>query len=185
MADLIATPAAGINPVTIGGATLRAAPMAPIWAIAPYRGRTKSVSRALETAQGMAFPAPNKLTRSGEAMLVWSGIDQAFLMGVAPDPALRDDAALTDQSDAWAHLVLDGAPGPDVLARLVPVDLSPAALPPGRAIRSGLGHMSALILRPDEAALHVLVFRSMAATAVHEITRAMRGVAARGALPPG
>jgi sarcosine oxidase subunit gamma len=179
VADLIAKSAADIDPVTIGPLTMRAAPMAPIWAIAPYRGQTKAASQALEKAHGVAFPAPNAITQSGDVMLAWSGIDQAFLMGVPPDASLADHAAITDQSDAWAHLVLEGTTGADVLARLVPVDLRSAALPAGAAIRSSLGHMSALILRPADDRLHVLVFRSMARTAVHEIARAMRGVAAR------
>jgi sarcosine oxidase subunit gamma len=162
--------------------TLTEAPMGSVWAVMPYRGKAAALSKALEQAHGMPFPEPGTLLTAGKVRIAWSGLDQAFLMGVEPDAALADHAALTDQSDAWTHLVLDGPAARDVLARWVPVDLSPAACPPGAARRTLVGHMSALILHPGGDRFEILVFRSMAATAVHELTRAMRAVAARGAL---
>ncbi len=183
MADLIAkSPARGLTPVEAGGVNLTEAPMGPIWAVMPYRGKGTALSKALEKAHGVPFPEPGTLLRAGELRIAWSGLDQAFLMGVEPDAALAAHAALTDQSDAWTHLVLEGPGARDVLARWVPVNLSPAACPPGAARRTLVGHMSALILHPDGNRFEILVFRSMAATAVHELTRAMRAVAARGAL---
>ena len=68
------------------------------------------------------------------------------------------------------------------LARLVPVDL--AGLARGQVARSLLGHMMALLRRTGAQELEVWVFRSMAATAVHEIGTAMRSLAARAALAP-
>ena len=81
----------------------------------------------------------------------------------------------------WAHPLGTDDLGRDVLARLVPLDLSPAACPKGSARRTLLGHMSCLILHPGGAAFEILVFRSMAHSAVHELTRAMTAVAARRA----
>lgn len=183
MAEMIAkSPALGLTPVETGGATLSEGPMAPVWAVMPYRGRTADLAGALETAHGLPFPEPGMLHAAPPARIAWSGLDQAFLMGVAPDPALAAHAALTDQSDAWAHLVLDGPSARDVLARWVPLDLSPAACPPGSARRTLVGHMAALLLHPDGDRFEILVFRSMAGTAVHEIGRAMAAVAARAAV---
>lgn len=183
MAELMAkSPAHGLTPVAAGGVTLSEAPMRPVWAVMPWRGKAAALSKALEQAHGVGFPEPGALITAGEVGIAWSGLDQAFLMGVEPDAALAAHAALTDQSDAWTQLVLDGAAARDVLARWVPVDLSAAACPPGSARRTLVGHMSALILHPGGDRFEVLVFRSMAGTAVHELTRAMRAVAARGAL---
>lgn len=183
MAELIArSPARGLTPVETAGAMLIEAPMAPIWAVMPYRGRAGALSEALATAHGLGFPDPGAVQGAGAVRIAWSGLDQAFLMGVAPDTTLAAHAALVDQSDAWTHLLLEGAAARDVLARWVPVDLSPAACPPGSARRTLLGHMAALILHPGGDRFEILVFRSMAGTAVHEITRAMRAVAARSAL---
>ena len=67
----------------------------------------------------------------------------------------------------------------DVLARLVPVDLRLAAFPVGRAVRPGLNHMNAVILRTGDHAFEIMVFRSMARTAWHEVETTMNMVAAR------
>lgn len=179
---IVRSPAAGLTPVEIGGAKLTEAAMVPIWAIAPLRGQTDAVSRLLSKAHGLPFPAPGALHATGTARIAWSGLDQALLMGIAPEADLASHAALVDQSDAWAHLVLDGPATRDVLARWVPMDLSPAACPPGSARRTLLGHMPALILHEGGDRFELLVFRSMAGTAVHDLTRAMRGVAARAAI---
>lgn len=182
MAELIPlSPAHGLTPVSVGGVTLTEAPQAPIWAILPLRAQTAAVGTALQAAHGLPFPAPGSFHDAGPARIAWSGLDQAFLIGTAPAQTLAAHAALIDQSDAWAHLALDGADSRDVLARLVPIDLSPAACPKGSARRTLLGHMSCLILHPGGAAFEILVFRSMAHSAVHELTRAMTAVAARRA----
>lgn len=183
MADLIARTAAhGLVPVDMAEARLTEAPPVPIWSIAPYRGKTATVSGALQQAHGMPFPAPGTLHEGQGTRIAWSGLDQAFLIGGVPAPALADDAALTDQSDGWAQLILEGPAARAVLARLVPIDLAPAACPPGSARRTLLGHMHALILYDGGDRFEMLVFRSMAETAIHEVARALTAVAARSAI---
>jgi len=179
VANLTAKRPAGIDPITIGSVTLNEAPFAPIWAIMPFRGQVTDLSQAMKQAHGLRFPDPNEMTQNGDLRCAFSGIDQAFLLGGVPDASLSAHAALTEQSDAWTHLRLDGACVSDVLARLTPLDLSLRAFPVGSAQRSSLGHMATLVLRPSETEFEILVFRSMAQTAVHELERAMKGVAAR------
>jgi sarcosine oxidase subunit gamma len=113
-------------------------------------------------------------------VLLWSGIGQAMLLGPVADPI--DGVAMTEQSNSWAMLRLEGEGARDVLARLTPLDLRPSAMAVGHTARSLLGHMNALFHRSGEDAYDILVFRSMTASAVHDLTRAMRGVAARSAL---
>ncbi len=67
----------------------------------------------------------------------------------------------------------------DALARLVPIDLRARVFAPGHVARTGLGHMMAVLRRLSADTVEVMVFRSMAATAVHEITVAMQSVTAR------
>jgi heterotetrameric sarcosine oxidase gamma subunit len=125
------------------------------------------------------FRQPGKMIVSGSARIIWAGRETAFLMGVAPPEGLQSEAALTDQSDGWAGLHLRGSGAEAVLARLVPLDLRLSAFAVHDAARTLLNHMPCLIFRPAETAFDVYVFRSMAGTAVHELTEAMRGVAAR------
>jgi sarcosine oxidase subunit gamma len=177
MSLLIArSPAEGLTPVDAGGTTLIELPQVPIASVAPFAGQEAAVNRALKRL-GLGFPGPGRSLARGEARILWSGHGQAFLIGVEP-PALPG-AALTDQSDAWARLRLDGALALPALARLVPLDLRPAAFPADATARTMLGHMMLSITRSGAAAFDLMVFRSMAATAVHEISVALRSVAAQ------
>lgn len=176
MARLIAiSPCGGLLPQTAGGVTLSEVCPEAITAVAPFDGQDAAVSRALQEAVGAAFPAPGRWT-GGDGRIVWTGPDQAMVLGprVAPE-----GAAVTDQSDAWAVMRLEGAGCEDVLARLVPIDVRLARFPPGHAARTLLHHMTCTLLRVGEDAFEIMVFRSMAATAVHDLVTAMRSVAAQ------
>ena len=182
MPELIAKSALeGHGSLHLGGVTLAEVAVGPITSIAVLPGGAKAVAKGLK-ALGLAIPAPTSFAEKKDARIVWTRRDQAFVMGVeAPAP---EGAAVTDQSDGWAVLAISGVGAVDVLARLVPVDLRLSAFPVGRAVRSGLNHMNAVILRTGDYAFEVMIFRSMARTAWHEIEAAMQAVAARQALKP-
>ena len=97
--------------------------------------------------QGLGWPAPGQVIAQGSARAQWFGLDLALLIGAAPEAGLARHAALTDQSDAWAVLRLEGAGAGDVLARLTPLDLRESVFGTGRtarAPRAGCGpHRSA------------------------------------------
>jgi heterotetrameric sarcosine oxidase gamma subunit len=163
----------------LAGVTMAEVALGPVTSVAVFPGGAKALAKGLK-ALGLAFPAPNAFVEKKGARIVWTGRDQAFLTGVEA-PAL-EGAALTDQSDGWATLSLGGAGAVDVLARLVPLDLRLASFPVGRAVRAPVSHMNAVILRTGDHAFEVMVFRSMARTAWHEIETAMQALAARGAM---
>lgn len=178
MAELIAkTPLWGQGAVRHGGVEMAELALGQVTSLAPFSGQEKAVSEALQPL-GLTFPAPNSVSEAGGLRLVWTGRGQAFLMGAAPGD-WAGIAALTDQSDGWARLSLIGEGAADVLARLVPLDFR--AMAEGRCARSMLGHMP-LILISVAGGFHILVFRSMARTAWHEVEAAMKMVAARAAL---
>ena len=178
MPDLIAkSPLAGRPSLTIGAVTLSETRVGPITSVAAFAGQDKAVAVGLK-AFGLTFPAPNRFTEKGPARLVWTGRDQAFLIGVAPD-GLAAGAAVTDQSDGWACLRLDGAGAEAVLARIVPIDTRLAAFPKGHAARTPFNHMSSILMRVGPATFDILIFRSMARTAWHEVETAMAALAAR------
>lgn len=181
MAELIAkSPCDRLLPITLGGMSLTEEQPGSMWVLAPFKGQEKALSKALEAAHGMAFPAANRSTGKAGSRAVWFGRDMALLMGVEPDAKLAKHAALTDQSDAWAVVRLDGAGAEDVLARLVPVDLRPQVFKRGHTARTELKHMMASVTRIGPQAFQVMVFRSMAKTLVHDLKTAMEAVTARG-----
>lgn len=172
------TPAAGLLPLTRGTVTATEVTVPQVWTIAAYPGR----EAALQAALPDGFPAPNRVLGKATARLMWCGRHQALWLGTAaPEAGLAQHAALTDQSSAWTVLRLEGEGIEDVLARLCPLDLSQSIFKRGHTARTLIGHMTAQVSRIGTG-IEVMVFRSMAATLVHEVDEAMRSVAARGAL---
>ncbi|HBS51112.1 MAG TPA: sarcosine oxidase subunit gamma [Rhodobacteraceae bacterium] len=181
MSELIAkSPCAGLLPAEAGGLRLSEAELGALTTLAPFRGAEKAATRALKAAHGLAWPEPGQATGEANKRAIWFGRAHVLLAGPAPDASLARHAALTDQSDGWAAVRLEGAGLEHALARLVPIDTRPAALSPGRTARTQLGHMTVSLTRLEEHAVLILAFRSMAATLVHELKTAMEAVAARG-----
>lgn len=162
-------------PLVVAATTLAEGAVGRMTSVAPFQG--KSVDAAL-AGIGLLFPEPNRFAVAGGAMIVWTGRGQAFLIGAEPD-GLQGDAALTDQSDGWAVLTLQGPMAEAALMRLYPLDLRLAQFGVGHAARAPLNHMASILMRTGADAFRVMVFRSMAKTAWHEIEAALKGLAAR------
>jgi sarcosine oxidase subunit gamma len=174
--ELIAKSALEGRSLTLGTVTLAEADVGPITSIAVLPGGAKAVAKGLK-ALGLAMPEPNAFIEKKGARIVWTGRDQAFLVGV--EPPVLEGAAITDQSDGWTVLGVSGVGANDVLARLVPVDLRLQIFPAGKVLRTQLNHMNVVILRVGDYAFEIMVFRSMARTAWHELETTMQMVAAR------
>ncbi len=179
MADLIATSAcAGRLPKTIGDVTLTEIVFGAITSVAPLKGQEEAVSDALKAQIGAALPKPNRSTGKAAARAVFFGRGQTMVLG--PRLAHIEGAVMTDQTDAWAAVELDGPSARDVLVRLVSVDLRPDVFKQGHAARTPIIHMPGLVLRTGADRYLLMTFRSMAGTLVHDLETAMEGVAARG-----
>ncbi|MDB5664977.1 sarcosine oxidase subunit gamma [Cypionkella sp.] len=179
MPELIAKTALAGKKLVVAGTTFAEVDHGVVSSIAPYPGQGDAVSTALKPL-GFGFPAVNSFAVSGEAMIAWAGREQAFLIG-ADCPDLGGLAAVTDQSGGWVSLSLKGPLAVDALARYVPMDLRLAAFPVGAAARTPLYHMSMVLLRVAEDGFRLMLFRSMARTAWHEIEVALKTLAARAA----
>ncbi len=181
MDKLIAkSPCAGLLPLTIGDVTLTEEEAGAMTVLTPRKGKAEAAAEALAKAHGPAWPEPGRATGPAGARAIWFGHDEVLLMGPDPDKSLGQHAYLVDQSDAWAAVRLEGEGTEDVLARLVPIDLRPEVFKRGHSARTQLFHMSVSITRLPDGAFLILAFRSMAASLVHDLKRAMEAVAARG-----
>jgi heterotetrameric sarcosine oxidase gamma subunit len=180
-------PLAGLHlPLAHGGAMLGAGAEGALVSVAPFRGRDAAVSAILDDHLGAPLPEPGHVAEGSSGRVIWMGLGLAF--AELPEPAAADliaalapHAAVTDQSDGWAALALTGPHARAVLARLIPLDLDPAAFPPGRVARTQLKHMMCALLA-TEGGFRILVLRSFARTAVHDLGTAMAAVAARAEL---
>lgn len=181
MADLIArTPCKSLLPLEIGDVVLREIDVRRLTSITPFKGQEVPVADILKSAHGVGLPVPNRSSEKAGCCVIWFARGQVLLMGADPDPVLFKHAALTDQSDAWAVVALEGAKAEDVLARLVPADLRGSTFKIGHTLRTQLMHMHASVTRIATDTFQIMVFRSMAETLVHDLRSAMEGVAARG-----
>ena len=169
MANLIAlTPCADLLPVEIGGVTLTEVLVDKLISFAPFSGRQDDVAAAL----GQALPNCNR--RIGPVS--WFGHGVWMVTGAV---SLDGLAAVSDQTDAWAVVHIEGLGVEDVLARLVPVDLRGHIFHVDHVAKTMLGHLSVTITRIGPQGFEIMVMRSMAATLVHDLQIAMRGVALR------
>ncbi|MEM9248957.1 MAG: sarcosine oxidase subunit gamma [Pseudomonadota bacterium] len=181
MPDLIASMPLAERSVQRGAATLSALPLAPLFWIAPYPGQLEAVDAALRAALGLGWPQPGTCQTAQDGEIRWAGRAQAMLLAAAA-PDLAQCAAVTEVWDVYARFHVGPADAAaEVLARLVPLDLRPARFQPGQTARSLLGHISAQFSR-TETGVEVMVMRSFAQTAFHEIETAMQGVSGRAAL---
>lgn len=171
MPELIAKSAlSGQGAVVHAGTTLTEVSPGQITSIACFPGQQQAVGFAL----GQAFPGPGRHAGG----LCWTGPDQAFLIGRSA-PNLTGLAATTDQTGGWAALRVTGPMAADALMRHVPLDLR--RMTAGQAARAPLGHMQMILLAEPDGFL-LLVFRSMARTAWHEIEVTLKHLAARRAV---
>ncbi|MGK7752011.1 MULTISPECIES: sarcosine oxidase subunit gamma [unclassified Roseovarius] len=181
MGELTArTPMDRMLPKKIGGVALREVDLGAMTLVMPYRGAVDTLSGALEAAHGLSWPETGRMTGTTGRGVLWFGRAQALLIGVVPDEGLFAKAALVDQSDAWAAVEIEGDRPAEALARLTPVDLRPDVFRVGHTARTEVAHMAASLTRTGQAKYMMMVFRAFARTLVHELGRALEGVAARG-----
>lgn len=132
-------------------------------------------------ALALALPqTPNTSTCGENKALLWLGPRSWLFVGApgtAPDDfdatreALRAvGAALFDVSASYVAWSLTGSNAAAVLNAGCPLDLHPRALPAGACAQSLLGHVGALVYRPDDAERFVvMVPRSYSADAWHDL----------------
>lgn len=183
MVDLIArTPLADQLPIELGDVTLSEAVPACITSLMPQAGKAKALSDALKTAHGAALPGAGRSTGKEGARIVWTGREQYFLLADTPaDASLAEFASITDQSDGWAVLRLEGDSASDVMARLCPIDLRESQFKRGHTARTEVAHMMAVVTRLSKG-YEIMVMRSFAQTLLGRVKETMTMVAAQATL---
>ena len=179
MVDLIAkSPVEGLVPAEVGTVRLEDVTPDQMTSVAPFKGKVKAASEVLKGEMGNPTPAPLRSTGKDGARLIWFGQNLTMVLGALDGAKLAGIAAVTDQSDGWVVLRLEGADAEGTLARLTPLDLRLSVFKRGHTARSELQHMMASITRTGANSFDIMVMRSMARTAVHDLTEAAKRVAA-------
>ncbi len=130
------------------------------------------VQEALRAATGLEMPAQRGIVQAEERALGWMSPDEAILL--MPHAALGGvlvelRAALAGQhhlavdvSDARVTFRLSGPGAREVLAKLAPVDLSPAAFAEGELRRTRVAQVAAAFWLSGAEEIALICFRSVA-----------------------
>lgn len=136
----------------------------------------KPMAQALDKAMGLSVPAQRKIvaTADGARMAAWMSPDELLLILPYADTGKALEAlgaALTgthhlaeNVSDARAMIAVTGpdARVREVLAKLAPVDLHPAAFGYGDIRRTRLAQVAGAFWMSEAGQAHVICFRSVA-----------------------
>ena len=158
----------------------------PIRAMLAVRGDlgSQAVHDAVRAAAGTDLPDRLSLVRDGEALTCWMSPDE--LLSILPwdrradalealSSTLGDDALVADVSDMRSAFRVSGPASRDVLAKLVPLDLSPDAFGPHAFRRTRLGQVAAALWTDaDGRGFDVVCMRSQARYAFDLLSNAAR-----------
>lgn len=144
-------------------------------------------AKALRGVTGLDLPGQGAITGPGPApsdRLAWMSPDELLLFCDASSaPARAADLAkalagqhalVADVTDARAVFRLEGEAAREVMSKLTPADVSPAAFGPGRMRRTRLAQVPAAFHMPDETSFEIVTFRSVARYAFDLLSNAAR-----------
>lgn len=114
---------------------------------------------SINSSLGAAWPdvGQSTINANGTHRLLGLQSDQVFALitgdqpngAATPLPPLHDDAYITDQSDSWARLVIDGPSARTALERICPIDLHPNVFTVGQVTRTSMEHLAVIVHRED------------------------------------
>jgi heterotetrameric sarcosine oxidase gamma subunit len=141
--------------------------LASLWLIAAWPDRLAETGAAAAKAAGVdAAPGPGaSATGKGGTLLraeplKWLLVSEDEIARPALDAA---DGTVLELSHARTAIHVSGPKALDLMARMVPLDLRPAAFPEGSVANTGLHHVGVTILARD-GGFDILVLRSFGLT---------------------
>lgn len=173
-----------------------AAPRALV-SLAARRGGAEALTATVEKATGLILPPGGRSAFAefggGGVLALFSGpgqwllsAERAGLLGEMRELA-GDEGSVTDQSDAFTALTLNGLGARAVLCRLSTLDFDDAAFPPGSAARTPMQQISVIVARREDEPRGAPRFllntpRSTARGFARDVETAMRALEARAAI---
>ncbi|WP_425092572.1 sarcosine oxidase subunit gamma [Tropicimonas sp. S265A] len=164
-----------------GTACLRQLPRARLLWLGPWPGSGVAMSDAFRNTFGTGLPQVGQVLDLPKGRCLWAGREAAILQDADKPAGLENHGAVVDVSDGWVRFGLSGAGRAEVMARVCPVDLRASALSGPTALRSPVGHVSALIIS-GQPEIEVWVMRSFARSVEEDLKHAISTVNARQSL---
>ena len=154
-------------------------------AIATPLGDDKAVNAALKAAYGVEAPASGQsVPGKKDTRLISTAPDQCMALfphagadgEAVVDKALKGAAYVTEQTDAWVILKIEGPRVRAALARFCPLDLHPDVFAVDQAARTVTEHMSAVILRTGADEYLLLSASSSAGSFLHGVETSIQNI---------
>ena len=130
------------------------------------------VKEAVTATTGAEMPQPRRITFSETGAAAWMSPDELLLMvdyTAVADRLAKLEGALkgahflaVDVSDARAMVEIAGPRVREVIAKLCPVDMAPAAFQPGDFRRTRMAQVPAAFWMVEDETIRVICFRSVA-----------------------
>ncbi len=149
----------------------------------------KAFAAALKKGFKTARPDVGQFTHAKTANTKVLGLqrDQLFILfDYEGDRAVEEVAAkinsskqlayLSDQSDSWVTLRVNGDNCLEALERICPIDLHPSAFPVGSVARTSMEHMAAIIIHESQGSYLLLSLRSFAESFLHAVTTSIKNI---------
>ncbi|MCU0983501.1 MAG: sarcosine oxidase subunit gamma [Acetobacteraceae bacterium] len=170
------------------GVTITERPFLAAASLTPRAGRREALATRLADRFGLVLPLQPRRSAAGPVSLVWSGPSQWLAFDEARQGMARfmfshdlaevtgDAASVTELSGARAVFHLAGPDAQEALTRLVPIDLDPAAFPPGAAALTLAGHVGVMLWRRGDAgeSFEICCYRSFARSLAEALVEAAR-----------
>ena len=135
---------------------------------------------SIKNTLGAAWPATGQCSISGDGKFRLLGLaaDQVFTIFTDNTvmPALDETAYITNQTDSWVTLHLEGALARTALERVCPIDLHPTVFPAGHVTRTSMEHLAAIIMCEAENDYLLLSPSSSAESFLHAIETSLHNV---------
>jgi len=170
---------------SIGSTKIREVTPVTIVSIATPLGGHEPLNTLLEKSTGLQLPAAGKINRSNESLAVLGlQSDQCFLVSLEEqrDPAntlkamLGTAGYLSDQSDSWAVLEINGPLSRSALERICPLDLAAEVFTEESVARTSMEHLSVIIEKPGTLCYRLYSPRSSAQSFLHALTLSLSNV---------
>ncbi|MFD0979210.1 sarcosine oxidase subunit gamma [Tropicimonas aquimaris] len=185
--------AARVTAVASGAPAARVERM-PTQGMITLRGQPAEVEVGIRAATGCGLPEQRGIVFEGECAVAWMSPDEWLLL--IPQEKVPECLATlarelsgshhlaVEVSDARAMFRISGTGAREALARVCPVDLSPAAFAAGEIRRSRLAQVPAAFWFGADGAFRLVCFRSVARYAQDVLENAASG-APVGFFPAG
>lgn len=181
---LTATTPLGGYAKNFNGTELAEATGLAIVSLACPRGGDAALAAAVKSAWGLDIPSPGMSVEASGVRIIWSSPDQllAIFPHATPDAMphvkglLGDTAYLTDQTDNWCALSIEGSLARAALERICPLDIHPDAFAVDASARTVMEHLGVFITRTGDDAYLLLSGSSSAGSFLHAVELSLNNV---------